>query len=165
VVSVVLGEPSEAARDADTLALLRWGVDQYKRVTLLRPGRTVTRVPVKHRPNLRIRLTTKSSVTYTLKRGEKLTTRVRAPDELEGPISAGSRVGWVDVLFAGHKVKTLGLVTTRAVPEPSFVTRVKDDFGVIPAALALLLVVLGGVLAGRRLRAVFDRRPRTVSSR
>ena len=41
VVSVVLGEPSEGARDADTLALLRWGIDQYRRVTILRPGRTV----------------------------------------------------------------------------------------------------------------------------
>ena len=32
VVSVVLGEPSEAARDADTLALLRYGLAQYRRV-------------------------------------------------------------------------------------------------------------------------------------
>ncbi|MFL5894443.1 MAG: D-alanyl-D-alanine carboxypeptidase family protein, partial [Thermoleophilaceae bacterium] len=34
VVSVVLGEPGENARDADTLALLRWGVDQFRTVTL-----------------------------------------------------------------------------------------------------------------------------------
>ena len=36
VVSVVLGEPSEAARDADTLALLRYGLAQYRRVPALR---------------------------------------------------------------------------------------------------------------------------------
>ena len=29
VVSVVLGEPSERARDADSLALLRYGLDSY----------------------------------------------------------------------------------------------------------------------------------------
>lgn len=165
IVSVVLGEPSEAARDADTLALLRWGIDQYRRVTMLRPGRTVARVPVKYHDNLRVRLTTARSVTYTIKRGERLTTRVRAPKELEGPIAAGERVGSVDVLFAGRKVRTLGLVTTREVPAASLTARIRDGFGVIPAALALLLVVLGGVLAGLRLRASFNRRPRTVSSR
>ncbi len=46
VVSVVLGEPSEGARDADTLALLRWGIDQYRRVSILHPGHTVARVKV-----------------------------------------------------------------------------------------------------------------------
>jgi D-alanyl-D-alanine carboxypeptidase (penicillin-binding protein 5/6) len=165
IVSVVLGEPSEGARDVDTLALLRWGVDQYRRVTLLRPGHTVARVPVAHYDSLKIRLTTRRSATFTLRRGERLTTRVRAPKELEGPIPAGRRVGSVDVLYLGHKVKTLGLITTREVPEAGLVKRITDDLGPTLTALALALVVLGGVLAGLRLRATFSRRPRTVSSR
>jgi D-alanyl-D-alanine carboxypeptidase (penicillin-binding protein 5/6) len=165
VVSVVLGEPSEGARDADTLALLRWGIDQYKRVTVLHPGRTVARLPVAHFDNLKIRLTTRRPATFTLRRGERLTTRVHAPKQLEGPIPAGRRVGSVDVLYLGHKVKTLGLVTTRAVPEAGLVKRVTDELGPPLAALALLLVVLGGVLAGLRLRASYTRRPKAVSSR
>src|SRR5436190_1636049 len=56
VISVVLGEPSEGARDVDTLALLRWGIDRYRRVTVLRPGHSVARVKVAYHPNLRIRL-------------------------------------------------------------------------------------------------------------
>jgi D-alanyl-D-alanine carboxypeptidase (penicillin-binding protein 5/6) len=166
IVSAVLGEPSEAARDVDTLALLRWGLDQYRRVTLLRPGRTVARVGVAHYPDLKIRLTTRRSATYTLRRGERLTTRVHVPKELEGPLSAGSRVGSVDVLYLGRRVKTLGLVTTRAVPEAGIVKRFTDTLGPPLTALALLLVVLGGVLAGLRLRALFMRRsPKTVSQR
>jgi D-alanyl-D-alanine carboxypeptidase (penicillin-binding protein 5/6) len=165
IVSVVLGEPSEAARDNDTLALLRWGVDQYRRVTMLRPGRTVARVGVAHHDNLKIRLTTRRSVTYTLRRGERLTTRVHVPKELEGPIAAGKRVGSVDVVYLGHKVKTLGLVTTRDVPATGLVKRVTDDLGPPLTALALLIVVLGGVLAGLRLRTLMGRRPKTVSSR
>ena len=43
VVSVVLGEPSEAARDEDTLALLRWGLTRFRRVEPLRRGRTSPR--------------------------------------------------------------------------------------------------------------------------
>jgi D-alanyl-D-alanine carboxypeptidase (penicillin-binding protein 5/6) len=165
IVSVVLGEPSEAARDNDTLALLRWGVDQYRRVTMLRPGRTVARDGVAHHDNLKIRLTTRRSVTYTLRRGERLTTRVHVPKELEGPIAAGKRVGSVDVVYLGHKVKTLGLVTTRDVPATGLVKRVTDDLGPPLTALALLIVVLGGVLAGLRLRTLMGRRPKTVSSR
>ena len=164
VVSVVLGEPSEAARDIDTLALLRWGIDQYKRVTVLRPGRTVTRVKVKYHDNLEVRLTTTHAATYTLRRGQRLTTRVHAPDEIEGPLPAGARVGRVDVLYAGHKVKTLGLVTTRDVPATTLVHRVTHDLGPLVTALVLVLLVLGGVLAGLRLRAMFARRPKTVSS-
>lgn len=165
IISVVLGEPSEAARDATTLALLRWGIDQYQRVTVLRPGRTVAFAKVEHHPGLKIRLTTRRSATFTLRRGQRLTTRVRIPDELEGPIAAGRRVGSVDVLYVGRKVRTLGLVTTRAVPGSSFVGRVTNSLGPVLTALALVVVVLGGVLAGIRLRSIFARRPGAVSSR
>jgi len=165
IISVVLGEPSEGARDADTLALLRWGIDQYRRVTLLRPGRTVTDAKVAYHPDLKIRLTTRRSASFTLRRGERLTTRVHAPKELEGPIPAGRRVGSVDILYLGHKVKTLGLVTTRDVPGSTLVKRVTATLGPPLTALALLLVVLGGVLAGLRVRASFARRPGTISSR
>jgi serine-type D-Ala-D-Ala carboxypeptidase (penicillin-binding protein 5/6) len=165
VVSVVLGEPSEGARDVDTLALLRWGIDQYRRVTLLRPGRTVARAKVAHHSGLVVRLTTRRSVTFTLRRGERLRTRLHAPKELEGPIAAGRRVGSVDVLYLGHRVKTLGLVTTRDVPATGLLRRVTDALGPPLTALALILAVLGGVLAGLRLRTHFARRPKTVSSR
>ena len=37
VISVVMGEPSEAARDADTLKLLRWGLARFHRVRVLDP--------------------------------------------------------------------------------------------------------------------------------
>ena len=81
------------------------------------------------------------------------------------PIAAGQRVGSVDVVYLGHRVKTLGLVTTRDVPAAGLVKRVTDDLGPPLTALALILLVLGGVLAGLRLRAMFTRRPKTVSSR
>ncbi|HEX4720403.1 MAG TPA: D-alanyl-D-alanine carboxypeptidase family protein [Thermoleophilaceae bacterium] len=163
VISVVLGEPTEGARDVDTLALLRWGIDQYRRVTVLRPGRTVAYTKVAYHPDLRIRLTTRHSAAFTLRRGEHLTKRVHAPKELDGPIPAGRRVGSVEVLYLGHKVKTLALVTTRDVPGSTLVQRVTQTLGPPLTALALLLVVVGGVLAVRRLRASLARRPRTVS--
>lgn len=164
VIAVVLGEPSEAARDVDTLALLRWGIDQYRRVTILRPGRTVAYAAVAHHQKLRVRLTTRRAATFTLRRGERLRTRVHAPDELEGPIPAGRRVGSVDVLYLGRKVKTLGLVTATAVPGTTLVHRMTAKLGPPLTALALIVVVVGGVLVVLKLRAVVSRRQRTVSS-
>ena len=49
VISVVLGEPSEAARDADTVALLRWGLGRFHRVRALDPARPLARADVEYR--------------------------------------------------------------------------------------------------------------------
>jgi D-alanyl-D-alanine carboxypeptidase (penicillin-binding protein 5/6) len=163
VVSVVLGEPSEAARDTDTLALLRWGVDQFHRVTALRPGKAVAYARVAYHEQLRLPLVTRRAATFTLRRGQRLRLRVRAPKELEGPLPAGRRVGSVDVVYLGRTVRTLGLVTTQAVPGSSFFDRVTDALGPPLTALALIVLVLGGVLMAVRLRAIFFRGESSVS--
>jgi D-alanyl-D-alanine carboxypeptidase (penicillin-binding protein 5/6) len=165
VFSVVMGEPSEAARDAATLAMLRWGLDQFRNVAVLRRGQVVTRVPARHHDELRIPLVTRRGATFTLRRGERLRTRVTAPRELEGPIPKGRRVGTVEVLYLGRPVRKLGLVTGRAVPSASLPARITDALGPPLTALALIVVVLGGVLAGLRLRAVMARGQRTATGR
>jgi D-alanyl-D-alanine carboxypeptidase (penicillin-binding protein 5/6) len=165
VISVVLGEPSEAARDSDTLALLRWGIDQFRRVTAVRPGRALAYATVDHHDGLRIPLVTRRRAVFTLRRGQRLRLRVRAPKQLEGPLPAGRRVGSVDVVYLGKPVRTLGLVTAKAVPDTSFIVRLTDDLGPALTALALIAVVLGGVLMGLRLRAVFTRTRSQVSPR
>lgn len=165
VISAVLGEPSESARDEASLAMLRWGVDQFRRVTAISKGQVVARARVAHDDDLRIPLVTKRRAVFTLRRGERLKTRVTAPDELEGPIPAGRRVGTVEVLFLGKPVRKLGLVTAAEVPATGLVTRVTDPLGPALTALALLLVVLGGVLAALRLRAVIGKGQRTAAGR
>ena len=163
VISVVLREPSESARDVDTLNLLRWGIDQFHKVTVVRPGQVLARVKVAHHDNLRVALVAKRHARFTLRRGQRMRLRVRAPEQLEGPIPAGRRAGSVDILFAGHKVRTLGLVTAKAVPGSSALARLTDSLGPLLTALALIIVVLGGVLLGLRLRAHMTRGQRAVS--
>jgi hypothetical protein len=90
---------------------------------------------------------------------------VRGPQELEGPIAAGRRVGWVTLLYRGRKVQTLGLVTARAVPGSTVIQRVTHALGPALTALALVVVVLAAVLTGIWLRGSLARRPRPVSSR
>src|SRR6185503_14102416 len=47
VVTVVLGEPTEAARDADTLKLLRWGLGRFSRVRVLDRRRALASADIK----------------------------------------------------------------------------------------------------------------------
>ena len=102
MISVVLGEPSEAARDAETLELLTWGLEQFKRVQVLDPARALARADVRYYDE-RIRLVPRRGAVLTLRAGERVRRRVRAPDELEGPLPAGRRAGVVTVLVEGQR--------------------------------------------------------------
>ena len=118
VVSVVLGEPSESARDRDTLRLLRWGLARYARVVPVRAGRDLRRVPVEGHDDLRVGLRSSSTLAVTLRRGRRPRVRFDAPPRLRGPLRRGTRVGEVRVLAGGREVGRAALVTAAAVPEP-----------------------------------------------
>ena len=160
VVTVVMGEPSEAARDADSLALLRWGLGQYRRVEALRPRHVLARVKVRYRDE-RAELVPARGVRLTVHRGERISRRVRAPDDLDGPLAKGSRVGTVTVLREGEVVRRVPLVTASAVPGAGTVRVVVSVLGVpLTLALVLAILVLGAVAVLRlriRLRLVRTR--------
>jgi serine-type D-Ala-D-Ala carboxypeptidase (penicillin-binding protein 5/6) len=151
VVSVVLGEPSEPARDDDTLALLRWGLSQYRRVLALPARRVVARADVKYRDE-RAELVPARGVALTLRRGERLARRVRAPDELEGPLARGKRVGTVTVLHDGQVVRRVALVTAAPVPGAGTLRIVLSTLGVPLTLLLVLGILVTGALIVTRLR-------------
>jgi D-alanyl-D-alanine carboxypeptidase (penicillin-binding protein 5/6) len=49
VISAVLGDPSEAARDDDTLALLRYGLRRYERAAAVQAGRRYGQAKLRYR--------------------------------------------------------------------------------------------------------------------
>ena len=116
LVSVVLGTPSEAARDTDTLRLLNYGAGLYRRQAVLRPGRPVARSDVAYYGDRQADLTPARRLTLTVRRGERARTVVDAPGELDGPLDAGTAVGSVSVFYRGRKVARVPLVTAEAVP-------------------------------------------------
>jgi D-alanyl-D-alanine carboxypeptidase (penicillin-binding protein 5/6) len=141
VISVVLGEPSAAARDADSVALLRWGLDRFARVRVLERGRAVRRVPVEGFDGRRVGLAPARGVAVTVRRGRRAVRRIEAPDELSGPLPAGRAVGSVTVAYGGRDVRRVPLVTTQAVPEAGLLRRL--DPGLSAALVALALLALG----------------------
>ncbi len=165
VISVVLDEPSEAARDADSLALIRYGLSRYHRVTPVRKGQPFATVKLAHRDQ-RAELVAAGTVVRTARRGERLPIRVvDVPRELDGPLPAGSRVGTIEVRWRGRTVASIPLVTRSAIAEASFWQR---SGGVLTRTLilvflsALALASLQLVLLRRR--AVRRRRSQEGSS-
>jgi D-alanyl-D-alanine carboxypeptidase (penicillin-binding protein 5/6) len=156
VVSVVIGDPSQAARDADTLALLRYGLDQYRRVPIVLRDRVLASARVRYREDDRIQLVAARTVVRVLRRGERPAIAVRAARRLEGPLPAGARAGTITVRLRGRVVDRVPLVTAAPVPKVGWAERALD-FAFKPGTLAvLLLLVAGGVGVGllvRRRRA------------
>jgi serine-type D-Ala-D-Ala carboxypeptidase (penicillin-binding protein 5/6) len=154
LVSVVLGDSSQAARDADTLALLRYGFGSYRRVHIVRAHEPLARARVRYYGGRSVDLVALHPVNVTARRGQKVRTRLDAPDELKGPIAKGAEVGSVTVLKAGKRVRLIPLVTARAVPGAGLLRRL-GEYMLIPA-LALLIVIA----AISRRRQVVRRRKR-----
>ena len=151
VVSVVLAEPTEAARDADTLTLLRWGLGQFHRVRVVDRRRRLATADVEHRDET-AGLVPRRGVVLTVRDGQRLRRRVNAPDELEGPLAAGERVGSVTVLVDGRPVRRVALVTAAEVPGAGPLRVLVSDLGVPLTVLIALLIVVAAILAILRVR-------------
>jgi serine-type D-Ala-D-Ala carboxypeptidase (penicillin-binding protein 5/6) len=158
VISVVMGEPSEAARDADTLKLLRWGITRFQRVQVLDDRRTMARADIEYRDE-RAALVPARDAVLTLRRGERVRRRIRAPEEVEGPLEAGTRVGSVTVLVDGERVRRVALVTASDVPGAGTLRVLTSVLGVPLTVLLVLAILLGAALVAitlsrRRVRLV-----------
>jgi len=146
VISVVLGEPSEGARDQDTLVLLRWGLGRFRRVRVLDPRRMLAQADVKYRDST-ARLVPRRPTVLTLREGERIRRRVNAPDEVEGPLEAGARVGTVTVLLDGRPARRVALVTAEDVPEAGTLRVLLSWLGVPLTLILVLAILVAAVLA------------------
>ena len=141
VISVVLGEPGEAARDADSVALMRFGLAQFRRVKVLDADRPVASASIAHRDE-RAQLVPGRDALLVVRKGERVTKRVDAPEELEGELAAGERVGTVAVLRGREVVRRVPLVTAAEVPGAGPLRVIVDELGTF-----LTLVLIGVILA------------------
>jgi D-alanyl-D-alanine carboxypeptidase (penicillin-binding protein 5/6) len=147
LVSAVLGAPSESARDVDTLALLDYGFGLYRRVRVVRARRPLASARVRFYDDRAVDLVTRTSGFLSIRRGQRAGRRIDAPDELDGPLPKGSRVGTVTILRDGHPVRALPLVTAKAVPKAGAARKAAHRLGGV--ALVGAAIALGGVALRR----------------
>jgi serine-type D-Ala-D-Ala carboxypeptidase (penicillin-binding protein 5/6) len=147
LVSVVLGEPSQALRDTDTLALLEYGFSRYRRVRPLTAGAEVAATRVAHFGGRLVPLTVRRDVRLTVRRGERVRTVTVVPPKLDGPIARGARVGEVRVYQGRRLARLVPLVTAEAVPRAGVGRRLGAPLAALAAVAALAAMLR---LAARR---------------
>jgi D-alanyl-D-alanine carboxypeptidase (penicillin-binding protein 5/6) len=119
LVSVVMGAPTEGARNVDTLVLLNYGFTRYRRVTAATPSRVAATVPVRDQ-DTDAQLVPARTVRVVVRRGQRVTTVTRGvPASLEGPLGRGETVGTLVVRRGGRAVATVPLVTRTAIARAS----------------------------------------------
>jgi D-alanyl-D-alanine carboxypeptidase (penicillin-binding protein 5/6) len=129
VVSAVMGDPSIGARDADTLALLRYGLSRYQAVTAIGLRTRLASVSIEDQDG-RVALVAARPVTVVARRGERLPVRVVGlPDHVTGPVAAGTRVATAEVLRRGKPVARVPLVTATTVAKATVGERVRGWLG------------------------------------
>jgi len=150
LVSVVLGAPSEAARDEGTLELLDYGFSLYRQEAAVREGEPLASPELRYQGE-GLPLLAQRDVTLGVRRGQRIETAVSAPGEVEGPIERGEDLGEVEVTLDGRKVGTVPLVAARAADEASLLEQARGRL-LGPVALVALgvCVILIGIVAARR---------------
>jgi serine-type D-Ala-D-Ala carboxypeptidase (penicillin-binding protein 5/6) len=123
LVSVVLGAPDEAVRDAATLRLLRYGFSLYHRISPVGRSERLATTSVRYRDR-RLPLLAARAVRVTVREDQEIAIRPIAPDVVEGPIDRGQRIGRAVVTLDGEVVARVPLLAARNVSAPSMVERV-----------------------------------------
>jgi D-alanyl-D-alanine carboxypeptidase (penicillin-binding protein 5/6) len=160
LVSVVLGTASNAARDADSLALLKWGEGFYHVIEPVDRGVTVAEPAIEYRPGATVPLVTSGSVKRTVRTDAEITTRdVDVPDMVTGPIASGQQFGYREVFADGKRIAAVPIVAQYFVPAADFPQRAKNSFTRLPTLIIALAVLGGTVMVARRLRRGPRRRP------
>jgi D-alanyl-D-alanine carboxypeptidase len=119
ITATVLGSPTEAQRDRDLAALLRFGLASYRPSRVVDSDRTYARVEVGWgRPALP--LVAPRSIVRPASTARPLVERVVAPVVAALPIRAGQRLGTVVVTDGSRVVARSPLVASRAEPAPTF---------------------------------------------
>lgn len=153
LISAVLGAPSEAARDGETLELLDYGFSRYRKRIPVRRGSVPARPAVRYSDE-ELALRAGRGVAIGMRPDQRLGIAVRAPREVEGPIRRGAALGRVLVSVDGRRVAAVPLRAARAVPAAGELDKVRSyaEGNMAWLALALFAILGGGAILIRRLK-------------
>ena len=157
VISAVLGEPTQTARNEDTVRLLKFGMDRFQRITAAPEGTSVdVSVPIRYRRGAELELVVGANGERTVvpkHQRERVTIKpTKYPREVQGPIAFHAVLGEADVLQDGRKIATVPLVASGEVPAAGAAQRTKSWFATPLGVLIGFIVVSGTVILARRRR-------------
>lgn len=158
LVSVVLGAPSEDARDAATLELLRYGFSLYRRQVAVERSERLAGPPIRYRDET-LGLVAARALEVAVREGQDVEGEVIAPTEVAGPVERGETLGRVVVSVDGRRAGGVPLVAERALPAATLIERLDDA---VPGPRLFLWALAVAALAlgfGSMLALRYRRRP------
>lgn len=148
LIGVVLGTPSEAARDASALAVLKYGFANFGLRTPVHAGQVLGRLQVKAQPQLHPRLIATAGYTHVFPRSARIRIRLRTPAQLIGPLPAHTVVGSAAVVVGGRVQARIPLELVSAVPKLE-TSKGPDKVVVLSATLSGLVLAVGAAIGLR----------------
>jgi D-alanyl-D-alanine carboxypeptidase (penicillin-binding protein 5/6) len=150
LISVAIGAPTDEDRYSDNLELLDYGFGEYEERRPIRAGRTLADPTIRYGDD-ELALRAARSVAVGVRPGQRLSVAVRAPQEVEGPIRRGTRLGSATVYVDGRRTARVSLRAGRAVPKASVLDRVRSFLGAdpIPILIAVCVILIGALLLRR----------------
>lgn len=158
VVSSVLGAPTQAARDRATIALLRYGRAHFAVRKIARADRALASLPIELQGSTASAYLERD-LSVTVRDGDRVVLTADLPRSLEGPLSAGARIGAATVERNGKVIETAPLVVRTAIAPASATQRLVGALRtVVPIMLALALALMLVTVAGRSVTGRMRRR-------
>ncbi|MGH2957060.1 MAG: D-alanyl-D-alanine carboxypeptidase family protein [Solirubrobacterales bacterium] len=150
LIAAVLGAPSEAARDAETLELLEYGFSRYRTTQPVSEGEELADPELDYRGE-RLPLLARDGLQVSARRGQAVEVAVDAPDEVSGAVEEGERLGEAIVTVDGAPAARTALVAARSAEAASVVDRTvataQNPVILLPAGM--IVIVVGLLLAAR----------------
>jgi D-alanyl-D-alanine carboxypeptidase (penicillin-binding protein 5/6) len=153
LIAAVVGTWTDEERFDDTLELLEYGFSRYRRRVPVHAGQALATPSIAYSGG-DLKLRAARTVAVGVRSGQRISTSVRAPQEVEGPIHRGVRLGTAVVRADGLRAASVPLLAGRSVPKASTFDRVRSfTRGNLPwIALALSGILIAAVLFWRRQR-------------
>jgi D-alanyl-D-alanine carboxypeptidase (penicillin-binding protein 5/6) len=151
LISVVIGSASKTARNDESIRLLNYGFTQFKRRRAISAGTRVATVPIESRPGAELPVRASRTITRVRRKDQKFAFHAEVPDQVEGPIREGERIGELAVLLNGRTVAKVPLTAALSIPKASAARRTQD-FLTRPWTLIVLgvILVVAALIAQRR---------------
>jgi D-alanyl-D-alanine carboxypeptidase (penicillin-binding protein 5/6) len=152
LISAAIAAPTDETRYSDNVALLEYGFSQYEKKKPVKSGEQFAEATIEYSGGS-LPLRAAHGLKVGLRKDQDLSVKVKAPDEVEGPIKRGAVLGRVSVYVDGLKAGAVPLAAARAVPEASDFDRARaflsDNWIFILVVLCVILIT--GVSLYRRL--------------
>jgi serine-type D-Ala-D-Ala carboxypeptidase (penicillin-binding protein 5/6) len=154
LISAVLDTWTATARDAETERLLEYGFSQYRKRLPIHAGQMLAEPSIRYSGG-ELPLRAARTMAVGVRRGQRLRLEVKAPEEVEGPLRRGAKLGTAIVLIDGRRTASVPLRAGRAVGEASTFDQVRSFAGdnLLWIVLALSAILLVAALLRRRMRA------------